>query len=139
LWETRRVFQETVDGALPSTGSTASTPSWLTNGATEFPPLDGTLPDAAAVRRVARFITTAQERSLANAFRDYKSYGLQLQNVAIVVAPTGSTATAHARVIRTFEPKNGRSQSAAGDESFELQKDGSAWVITRWSGAAPSR
>lgn len=90
--------------------------------------------DAAAVRRVVRSLTAAQERSLANQFRDYKSYTLQLQNISIAL--NGSAATVKSRVARTAVPKAGRTLSNADDVSFELQKEGNGWVITRLSGAA---
>ena len=89
--------------------------------------------DAAAVRRVVRSLTAAQERSLSTQFRDYKSYVLQLQNVSIAV--NGARATVRSRVARTAVPKAGRTLSTADDMSFEFQKESDAWVITGLSGA----
>jgi tetratricopeptide (TPR) repeat protein len=90
--------------------------------------------DAAAVKRVVRSLTPAEERRLADQFGEYKSYVLQIQNLSIAVA--GSKATARGRVARTAVPKASRALSNANDMSFELQKDGSAWVITSLAGAS---
>jgi hypothetical protein len=87
--------------------------------------------DAAAVKRVVRALTAAQERTLAAQFREYKSYSLEFQNLSISVA--GSTATVRGRVARTAVPKAGRTLANSSDVAYELQKDGNAWVITKLS------
>ncbi len=92
--------------------------------------------DAPAVKRVVRFLTAAQERKLAADFRDYKSYALEFQNLSISVA--GSTATVRGRVARRFVPKAGRPLNTSDDISFELQKVGGAWTVTKPAGGAPA-
>ena len=89
--------------------------------------------DTAGVKRVMPALSPAQERSLADQFRAFKSYSLQFQNVAVSLA--GTTATVRCRIARTAVPKAGKTLATAKETSLELQKEGTAWVITRLSEA----
>ena len=74
----------------------------------------------------------------ATQFRDSKSYTLQIQIISISVA--GSTAMARCWVTRSVDGRSmGKQSIPPADQTFDFQKEGNTWVITKLSSAAASR
>lgn len=83
--------------------------------------------DAAAVLRIQPTFTAEQARQLANAFADYTSYRMSIEDTRISM--NGAHATASCRVVRAFTPKVGRGRTIAAPSVFQLERRTSGWVI----------
>jgi hypothetical protein len=83
--------------------------------------------DAAAVLRIQPTFTAEQARQLANAFADYTSYQMSIEDARISM--NGARATVSCRVVRAFTPKVGRGRTIAAPAVFQLERRTSGWVI----------
>jgi serine/threonine-protein kinase len=85
--------------------------------------------DAAAVGRMMPSLTPDQLRDLARDFSNTRRYTVEIRDERIEVE--ARTARVTCQVVRSFEPKNGVTESNTVQSIFHLRRSGSGWTIER--------
>jgi hypothetical protein len=82
-----------------------------------------------AVRQVMPSLTQEQLRGLERDLSNYRSYTVEIRNERIAL--DGTAATVACEVVRSFETKNGISQTHAVESVFHLRRSAGVWIIER--------
>lgn len=86
--------------------------------------------DADALRRV-QSLSDAEARRIQQTMASADSYQVEMDVEDLTVAGDGRRASARARVTRRFNPRVGQSEAQTVTNTFELEKRGDSWIITR--------
>jgi TonB family protein len=86
--------------------------------------------DAEALRRV-QALSDSEARRIQQTMASADSYQVEMEIEDLDVAADGRRASARARVTRRFNPRVGQSEAQTVTNTFELEKRGDAWIITR--------
>jgi TonB family protein len=84
--------------------------------------------DADALRQVQQ-LSGPESDSVRKTMASAQSYevGVAVENVQV----TGTRAQVRAQVTRRFQPRSGRASNTTTGNTFELEKQGDRWIITR--------